>query len=217
MKSARGFTLIEILVVVAIIGILATIVYATFGGANAEGRDFKRQTDLRNLQTAIELFKQRNGRYPAMGCGTVSVTLSSENNCPNYIVGLAPEFISRLPYDPKRGTNAGYAYITNSNGNAYKMMVTGTVETEEVTMDHEFASCDRSVIQPPDGLTGPPRDMCGQVIFNGNSTPTHCGVSDLRFQTSYAVWQGYVPKTTSSNIFAAPNGTLDLTQQVICR
>lgn len=221
MLLRRGFTLIELIVVIGVIGVLATVLYMNFSDANEKGRDAKRQNDLRNLQSAVELYKQKYGRYPAMGCSPGSDSLSGENDCSTYIAGLSPEFITRLPLDPKRGSSVGYAYVTNTNGNAYKLMVTNTVESEGVTYNHEFASCDRTIVPPPTGLTGPSRDMCGQPVSNlGNgagSTPDQCQPDFSRFLRSYAVWGGYVPKTTSSNVFAASNGMLDLTQQVICR
>lgn len=219
MIFTRGFTLIELLIVIAVVGIMAGFLYTNFGAANAEGRDAKRQADLRNLQTAVELYKQRHGRYPAMGCTPGTDFLSSESDCPTYIAGLAPGFISRLPYDPRKGTAVGYAYVTNSNGNAYKLIVTGTVETETVTPEHEFASCDMSSISYglPDFTGTGTRVMCEQVIFNGNNPPTQCQSADPRFLRSYAVWGGYVPKTAGVTLQPGTGSLLDLTQQVICR
>ena len=53
--SKKGFTLIELLVVVSIIGLLASIVVVSLGGARSQGRDAKRQADIRQIQTAQEL------------------------------------------------------------------------------------------------------------------------------------------------------------------
>ncbi len=60
--SKKGFTLIELLVVVSIIGLLASIVVVSLGGARSQGRDAKRQADLRQIQTAQELcYNDRTG------------------------------------------------------------------------------------------------------------------------------------------------------------
>jgi prepilin-type N-terminal cleavage/methylation domain-containing protein len=65
MKYNRGFTIIEMIVVIAIIGIIASVVFFNVVSGTKKSRDVDRQADLRTLQSAIELYKQRYGRYPA--------------------------------------------------------------------------------------------------------------------------------------------------------
>jgi len=60
----RGFTLIEILIVIAIIGILVGIVLVAFGGARASARDAVRMSDLRTLEKMLEMYKIEEERYP---------------------------------------------------------------------------------------------------------------------------------------------------------
>jgi prepilin-type N-terminal cleavage/methylation domain-containing protein len=67
MRSARGFTLAEVLIATAIIGILASVVYSSFNQAPAQARDTERKADLRTLQVALEQYKKEYGRYPE-GC-----------------------------------------------------------------------------------------------------------------------------------------------------
>jgi len=219
--AGRGFSLIELLIVIAIVGILAGIVYANFGSAGGKGRDAKRQADLRVLQTAIEQYKSKYGQYPAQGCGTPASSFATERDCPGvYVEGLVPEFLPQLPTDPKRGTSQGFAYITNNSSNnigtVYKAMVMNTVETETVTYTHPLRSCDMSTISRPEGMTGDStRIMCGQVIYSSNSTPSQCVESNSRFRTSYGVWGGYA--YSASTAFNTSGSMLDLTQRVICR
>lgn len=160
----RGFTLIELLVVIGIIGTLAAVAYMNFSRNNAMSRDIKRKADLRNMQSAIEQYKNRNGEYPRVGCAVGIDGFSGENDCTTYISGLAPEFISVLPHDPKRLTNAGYAYTTNAEGTVYKLMAIGTVESETVTNASAFMSCDTNICK---------------------------GICTTDVSHSYAVWGGY--------------------------
>jgi prepilin-type N-terminal cleavage/methylation domain-containing protein/uncharacterized protein (TIGR02145 family) len=61
----RGFTLIELLVVIAIIGILATLAVVSLQNARKNARDAKRIADVKQIQTALELYFNDVGEYPA--------------------------------------------------------------------------------------------------------------------------------------------------------
>lgn len=177
--------------VIAIIGVLASIVTISSLEAGKQSRDEKRQADIRSLQGAVELYKNKYGRYP-VGCngadnwsGQVGTDFACGGSDGQYIVGLAPEFISVLPLDPKPGSGEyGYAYVTNSNGSVYKIISMNSVESGPVTDAHKFASCD---IHNENIGTGD-IEQAGWCFEEGV-----CQDSNSRFQTSYAVWGGFAP------------------------
>lgn len=71
----KGFTLIELLVVVAIMGMLASLAVVSLNNARARARDARRISDIKQVQTALELYFLDNSSYPA---GT-NVHLGSES------------------------------------------------------------------------------------------------------------------------------------------
>lgn len=65
-KRNQGFTIVELLIVIVVIGILALLVITTYSGIQAKARNSKRQTDVASLQTQIEAFFSQNGYYPSL-------------------------------------------------------------------------------------------------------------------------------------------------------
>lgn len=104
----RGFTIIELLVVVAIIGLLAAVIMTALSSAQIGARDSRRLGDVNQLHKAFELYGIDNGgRYPVPGAS------------PYYladVAGLAPAYIQAVPKDPLEDTaGAGndYRYYTD--------------------------------------------------------------------------------------------------------
>jgi len=61
--NKKAFTLIELLVVIAIIGLIATLSVIALGNARSKSRDSKKVGDIKQVQTALELFFNDQGRY----------------------------------------------------------------------------------------------------------------------------------------------------------
>jgi len=68
-RNARGFTLLEILIVITILGILASLVAVRVMDRPAEARGMKAQLDIQTLENALKLFKIDNGFYPSSDQG----------------------------------------------------------------------------------------------------------------------------------------------------
>ncbi|MEK7137972.1 MAG: prepilin-type N-terminal cleavage/methylation domain-containing protein [Patescibacteria group bacterium] len=109
----KGFTLIEILVVVAIIGILAGVVLVGLRGTGPQARDSRRAADLRQVQNGLELYYNKNSKYPEV---TTWTALRGE------LVGATANLgISNLPEDPVNDTATSkiYSYAASTGGTSY--------------------------------------------------------------------------------------------------
>lgn len=129
--SRDGFTLIEILVVIAIIGMIAAVVMVSLSTARAKGRDVRRKADLVQLQKALELYENSNGSYPSTGGAWYGVSVNggsrTTTGANQYIPGLSPNYVSVLPTDPRGVTTGWSGYLYRSDGSSYKLLshVTG--------------------------------------------------------------------------------------------
>ena len=97
-KSHKGFTLLELLIVIVVVFVLAIIIVPNLVSGPARARDSQRKADLRTIKTALENYYNTNSSYPT------SLQVLTEGSVP---------FIKTLPTDPK--TNTIYVYTTTGN------------------------------------------------------------------------------------------------------
>ncbi|OGM30230.1 hypothetical protein A2630_03335 [Candidatus Woesebacteria bacterium RIFCSPHIGHO2_01_FULL_44_10] len=100
----KGFTLIELLVVIALIGVLSTLLLSNFNAARQRGRDAQRKSDLRSVGTALRLFYNDTGAYPA---STSDGRIQGVDWGQAWTVGTT-NYMSALPKDPLQ--TQGYRY-----------------------------------------------------------------------------------------------------------
>jgi len=120
----RGFTLIELLVVIAIIGMLSSVILASLNSAREKSRHARRLSDLRQIQTALEMYYNDKGYYPTQGSQGDITNINSE------IQGYFPN--NKVPTDPRYGDQAGktYQYQSSDSANSSQGYVLQMINTE---------------------------------------------------------------------------------------
>ncbi len=120
-KMKKGFTLIELLVVIVIIGILATLATVALGSARTKARDARRLSDVRQMQTALELYFNDQGGYPATA--TVAPGLSISTAGGTYMAKIPG---NPAPYGeggcPSAAANSAYIYTQDNGGLSYTIL-----------------------------------------------------------------------------------------------
>lgn len=107
LQNKKGFTLIELLVVIAIIGVLSALLTSNFIGVRQRARDAQRKSDLRQIQSALELYRADVGNYPSnsmlASCGTTTAKIYNGSST----------YMQQIPCDPTTGSV--YTYNTSDN------------------------------------------------------------------------------------------------------
>lgn len=104
----KGFTIVELLIVIVIIGILAAITIVAYNGIQGRARDSQRVSDIKTITKALEIYKTNNGVYPSpvatanAGGWEVSTNGTSATNFLSALVSSSG--VSKIPVDP---TNTG--------------------------------------------------------------------------------------------------------------
>ena len=99
LKKSQGFTLIEIMVVIVILGILASLIMPRIMSRPEEARIVKARQDVRAIESALELYKLDNGFYPSTDQGLAALVKKPAND-PAPINYKQEGYLKRLPIDP---------------------------------------------------------------------------------------------------------------------
>jgi len=133
----QGFTLLELLIVIVILGTLATFIIIRLTGGEKSARDARRRSDLRQYQTVIEAYKSsRDGYFPSR----VSIQYVTQYLCLDFSLTVCPD-------DPQSPTSR-YRYVTNGSGSA---IINATdyllwVKLEKPTVNTWFVVCSNGAL-----------------------------------------------------------------------
>lgn len=122
-QKQSGFTIVELLIVIVVIGILAAITIVAFNGVQQKGRDAKRSNDISYIKKLLEMYKADNSTYPAVcaggdNSGCTITTLAS---------ALVPTYAQSIPQDVN--ASRPYHYVKGSGTESYGIYIQGYEST----------------------------------------------------------------------------------------
>ena len=115
-RSERGFTLVELMVVVAVIGVLCTIAIPLYTNVQARARLAQAQADSRTLASAISIYGAHMGRIPSTLTQLTTVSTNAQGDS-------AGPFVASVPIAP--GGWASYSYTPNLSAGTFTITTSG--------------------------------------------------------------------------------------------
>jgi prepilin-type N-terminal cleavage/methylation domain-containing protein len=151
----KGFTLVELLVVISIIGVLVGLSVFGLQGARQASRDSKRKADLESIRSGIEIYKSDCNTYPAVTGDPTSVlstsgTALAGSGTPTSCA-ISNIYISQIPQDP---TYPSKNYLYSSDGVTYEICTSLEQTTDVVPVTCGGSSscgseeCNYKVVNP---------------------------------------------------------------------
>ena len=142
-RKSHGFTLVEILIVVIILGILAAIVIPQFTNASNDARNSSVASTLLTLRGQIELFKIQHADVPPAATA-LAVVLAGKTNTQDttqaVATGTLGPYVQSFPTTPANGWStvtqtaaANYGWVYNVTGGTYTISATDTTGTGLLT------------------------------------------------------------------------------------
>jgi general secretion pathway protein G len=108
----KGFTLIELLVVIGIVGMLSALLVPNFMGARERARDAQRKSDLKQMQKALEMYRQDQTLYPTATSGRFGT-------CGSSFSSGSTIYMNKIPCDPLGQTP--YYYSPNNTNLTFQI------------------------------------------------------------------------------------------------
>lgn len=119
-KGAEGFSVVELLIVIVVIGILSALVVITYSGIQAKSRDTERKSDISELSSRLEAYFAQNAKYP-----TLTNMNDNDTSNPKSFVSQNMKSLSREVFkDPSSKSGKPYDLVSTPANNTYAYAVT---------------------------------------------------------------------------------------------
>lgn len=119
-RNNKGFTLVELLVVMVILGILSTIAVQTLGSQTDKARLAQIKSDMKTMTNAVEIYKAEMGKYPDASANDTRLAqlLSSDTGSDSTTVGPWLKAVPSAPYSATYGVDADGDVVITTSGTA---------------------------------------------------------------------------------------------------
>jgi general secretion pathway protein G len=115
-RQTGGFTLLELVIAMAIMAVLAVGLWSNFSTSIVKGRDSRRKQDMENISRAIELYYQDNNAYPLEADFNVLWGQPFVNATDNTVI-----YMAKVPQDPSSPSRT-YCYESDGNGSYFRLL-----------------------------------------------------------------------------------------------
>lgn len=170
-KNWAGFTIVELMVAMVIIGILATIVIVNFNGIQIRARDNERKTEIETLGSYLEREFQKNGKYPT--AATMTGTVASVQAV---LTSLPPNVLAAP--DVPSGTNSVVLYAVASPPSTTQYAY-WTPSSAACTASYTVTSCATFVLAYRSEATSTTIAICGRGANVNDAKAVLAGANGL--------------------------------------
>ena len=146
--NKSGFTIVELLIVIVVIGILAAITIVSFNGVQDRAKFATSKSDLATINKAILSFYAEKGYYPFPTSDCTNSWCGWDQSTDQFVPGLSPAYISKLPQLPASNvSNDTYLYRSDDGKNYQLMRYKGSgLNTVEKTSNPLIATNDYATL-----------------------------------------------------------------------
>ena len=144
LNSRRGFSLIELLIVIAILAVIVGLALPNFLGARERSRDFKRKAELNQLKIALRLYYNDYGKFPAwtngmviVGCGTSGTSAcpvcASADFAAGGVDGCTTVYMRKIPKSQAGSLELRYYQVAGGDDFRVKVSLENASDTDTTT------------------------------------------------------------------------------------